>query len=124
MYKTKEARNAAQRKWAKENPEKIRAMGKSWALRNPERIRLSHVQRTYGISELEYATLWMVQCGKCAICTEPMETGNIHVDHDHETNRVRGLLCSNCNRAIGLFGDDLTVVLAAGDYLGESNGVR
>jgi hypothetical protein len=54
------------------------------------------------------------QGGFCAICKEaPAE----HVDHDHETERVRGLLCFNCNGALGQFRDRRDLMLAAIAYL-------
>jgi hypothetical protein len=59
----------------------------------------------------------------CAICGQP-ETklykgtvGALQVDHDHESGEIRGLLCSACNSALGLFRDDLAIVRRAVDYL-------
>jgi hypothetical protein len=60
------------------------------------------------------------QHGVCAICqTAPA----VHVDHDHRSGRVRGLLCFRCNAAIGQLGDDPLVVRRAARYL-ESGGFR
>lgn len=57
-----------------------------------------------------------VQGGACAICRQ-VSDGTLHVDHDHETGKVRGLLCFDCNTAIAKLGDSLSGVLAATDYL-------
>ena len=58
------------------------------------------------------------QDGLCAICREaPAE----HVDHDHETERVRGLLCFNCNGALGQFRDRRDLMLRAIAYLGRDD---
>jgi hypothetical protein len=67
----------------------------------------------------QYGTLLAAQGGICAICGGP-PTGmgkSYHVDHDHETGIVRGLLCSNCNTALGLLGDDPSRLAAAIRYL-------
>jgi len=52
----------------------------------------------YAMTFLQYATLWVLQEGRCALCRS---TGKLHVDHDHDTGRVRGLLCQNCNFRAG-----------------------
>ena len=58
------------------------------------------------------------QGGLCAICREaPAE----HVDHDHETGQVRGLLCFNCNGALGQFRDRTDLMLRAVAYLGNGD---
>lgn len=65
------------------------------------------------------------QGGVCAICKGPETKPNakyLAVDHDHATGAVRGLLCNNCNRAIGLLGDDAERLIAGADYLrGEAS---
>lgn len=70
----------------------------------------------------EYETYVEWHEGKCAICkSEPTGEGQqgerLHVDHDHKTGLVRGLLCGNCNRAIGLLKDDSDLLRAAAGYL-------
>ena len=87
------------------------------------RRRASNRLYLHGITDLQFQTLLFVQCGKCAICTEVFDfeskETSPHVDHNHETNQIRGLLCNKCNRAIGLLKDDPEVLLAASDYLKE-----
>jgi hypothetical protein len=56
------------------------------------------------------------QMGLCAICGHA-PIGSFHIDHDHVTGRVRGLLCRNCNLALGLFGDDVPALTRAVTYL-------
>lgn len=61
------------------------------------------------------------QDGRCAICRHEFRTGTrrgVHVDHDHETRRVRGLLCGPCNTALGGLKDDPSRLAAAARYLG------
>lgn len=53
-----------------------------------------------GITEADYNAMLAAQGGGCAICGNPPKTRRLHVDHDHKTGRVRGLLCFRCNRAL------------------------
>ena len=53
-----------------------------------------------GVSDDEYARLLEAQGGGCAICGAKPKTRRLHVDHDHATGKVRGLLCHRCNRAL------------------------
>jgi hypothetical protein len=71
-----------------------------------------------------FAELWTVQKGRCAICQEPLKLGarGVHVDHDHRSRIVRGLLCNSCNVGLGMFKDNPELLIAAIDYL-KSNSV-
>ena len=75
--------------------------------------------KKYGITVDQYRIMLEVQSGLCAICRRlPTRSRKLLcVDHCHETGRVRGLLCSACNTAIGLLGDSRERLLAAADYL-------
>ncbi len=80
--------------------------------------------RRYGISVADYDAMLEEQGGGCAICftTEPGGRGSrLHVDHDHATGEVRGLLCVNCNNGLGRFGDDADALDAASAYLRKGN---
>ncbi len=77
--------------------------------------------RAYGISSEEYNTLLIKQNGKCAICSQESDAkgknAGLHVDHDHKTERVRGLLCYRCNIAIGFLDEDSDRIYKIMDYL-------
>lgn len=80
--------------------------------------RNSELRSKYGISVHTYNSMLKEQDGKCAICKRICESGRrLAVDHSHNEGRVRGLLCSKCNRAIGLFRDDPAIMSNALDYL-------
>lgn len=99
---------------------KRRAKSAEWRLRAPHYMR----QYLYGLSQTEYEALLTAQGGKCAICGTsdwPGKDHRPHVDHCHETGRVRGLLCDFCNRGLGMFSDDPARLRAAAVYL-ESDG--
>jgi recombination endonuclease VII len=75
-----------------------------------------HLRRRYGITSEHFDQMLAEQSGLCAICREaPAE----HVDHDHSSGRVRGLLCFNCNGALGQFRDRADLMLRAIAYLGR-----
>jgi uncharacterized Zn ribbon protein len=78
----------------------------------------------YGITQKEYDELYQTQSGKCAVCGKDnsgaTQSGNrkrMYVDHDHKTGRVRGLLCSNCNMALGFVHDDPALLTKLAEYL-------
>ena len=88
----------------------------------------THISKTYGLSEEDYQMLLKKQNNSCGICgiseTEFVSKykGNrnltkLFVDHDHVTGEVRGLLCDNCNRGIGMLGDTKEDLVKALNYL-------
>lgn len=93
---------------------------REWRKRNSEKSRGYDLQRTYGISLTEYNQLLDNQNGVCAICKQTESVSrytNLAVDHCHATGKVRGLLCATCNRALGMFRDDRSILQNAIDYL-------
>jgi len=112
-------RNAA---WRARNPEKLATYQRNRAPRPPSVRRDQQLRREYGIDQNRYDQLVDEQNGRCAICREiptPINGKRIAlvVDHCHDTNRVRGLLCTNCNVAIGHMKDDVERLRAAISYL-------
>ena len=78
------------------------------------------LKRRYGITLEQYEAMLESQNGKCAICKGDCLTGrNLAVDHDHETGKVRGLLCSKCNQGLGQL-NNIELLQRAIDYLKES----
>ena len=74
--------------------------------------------KEYNITKEFYLSLVIEQKGLCKICNKPNSNGReLYVDHDHETNKVRALLCSNCNTAIGKFKEDISILESAINYL-------
>ena len=75
-------------------------------------------QYLYGITPEQFAERLIAQDNRCAICRTDTPNGKgWHVDHDHATQAVRGLLCGNCNNGLGNFADDPTRLRAAVEYL-------
>lgn len=94
-----------------------------WGAENPDRWksqkRDSYLNKMYGISLNGFMALLESQHGMCAICAREIGDGGneLHVDHDHKSGRVRGILCGRCNRGIGQFNDDPALLKKALDYL-------
>lgn len=89
-----------------------------------------YYKRTYGLSDEEYRELFIQHDHRCAICGEEgfrmnsRQKNTLCVDHCHKTNKVRGLLCNNCNRALGLLQDDKQRLQSAIEYLEGSETIR
>jgi len=81
------------------------------------------VLKKYGLTLETFEEMLASQNHSCQICKSktPGGSGNFHVDHDHETGVVRGLLCSKCNVALGLFQDDPETLRQAANYLKPHN---
>jgi Recombination endonuclease VII len=83
-----------------------------------ERMRAGHLKRKYGITLDDYQAMLAAQGGGCAICSAAPPDGQpLHVDHDHDTGLVRGLLCFTCNAGIGMFDHNIDLLSAAVVYL-------
>lgn len=92
---------------------------------NPDRNRNNAMKRNFGITITEYNLMLVSQKACCAICKNPetqLKKGKLmqlSIDHDHATGKIRGLLCSNCNRAIGLLKDNVENLRNAISYLNQ-----
>ena len=124
------------RLWRERNPEKVKAYHKKhfakfphkaveglrrlqeWADKNPERRADRILRRKYGLTLDGYNAIYTEQGGVCAICGKPpIPEQKLHVDHNHATKVVRGLLCHACNKGLGLFKDNAEILEAASMYL-------
>ncbi len=79
-------------------------------------LRNYHLQQRYGVTADEVDEMLHRQAGLCPICRRPLGD-RPHVDHDHATGAVRGLLCFTCNVGLGNFADDVQRLSRAADYL-------
>jgi hypothetical protein len=109
----KKCKATAQKLWRKANPQKVK--DRYW--NNPQGERERHLIRKYGVTQADYDMMFSAQGGGCAVCKKAQARA-FDVDHCHATGRVRGLLCTNCNRMIGHAGDDAGRLIAAAAYLG------
>ena len=98
-----------------------RARQRSYYKNNKERYRDYGYNRAYNITREQYDKLLEEQDGRCAICgtDTPGGYGRLHVDHNHTTGEVRGLLCHGCNTGIGSLKDSPDTLRRAANYLEE-----
>jgi len=104
-------------KWRLSQPGKKKKANRrslEWQKKNPERHLAAKRKWLYGVSDEDVKRMEREQDGRCAICGE---SAPLHVDHCHESNTVRGLLCGNCNRGLGCFKDNVEILSRAIDYL-------
>lgn len=115
--------------WAKAHPEYKRAKEKRHYIKHKESMNKKYKiywanygrVRYYNLEPEDFNKMYLKQEGKCCICKKdiPLIGRETHIDHDHVTNKVRGLLCKNCNLGLGFFKDNISSILAAAEYLKE-----
>ena len=120
-YKAKKQRDVANRKYlhsrCKEcDHARVRIYHKDNKAKVTKRQLISHRRRLYGLNEEKYNNMILSQNNLCAICNKPSDK-TLHIDHDHVTGRVRGLLCHTCNTGIGMLQEDVVVLNRAIEYL-------
>lgn len=134
-YWCKDCRNTANKKYRKENPDKVQEHNEKWKdkrkeyyslPKNQEKLRRHHLKKMYNITLEDYDALFQLQGGVCAICGKPetsSKASNLAVDHNHTNGSIRGLLCNKCNRGLGYFEDDATILSKAIEYLKNKDNV-
>ena len=125
VEKSKEYR----KNWRQQNKEKeasYRAKRKQKDAEDPNfttKMRDKTLMTWYGMTQADYAQMLANQQGVCAICLRPPLDGvHFHVDHDHETGLVRGLLCSRCNWYLGVIDNDISVIDRIIQYKNQTEG--
>jgi hypothetical protein len=103
--------------WQQANKEHLHAYRREYRQRRKAEERDAYLRRTFGITQADYDALLDAQGGGCAICGKRPGKIALHVDHDHETGEIRGLLCVGCNNALGRFHDDVALLLRAIGYV-------
>lgn len=89
------------------------------------------LKKKYGLEYGEFDAWWIVCRGKCFICERDMSKPTngrgqslltVAVDHNHKTGKIRGLLCNRCNKGIGFFNDNISLIKKAIKYLETTDG--
>ena len=123
--------------WCKEC---VKTVNKAWAVRNPDKVRARvrtyhrkhraersdyakwrRLQNKYSLTKDQYTVMLAHQEHRCAICDGSLvNQPRVSVDHNHDTGKVRGILCNTCNRGIGLLKDNPAVLTRAAQYVSLS----
>lgn len=91
---------------------------KKYRIKNPNQSKFCKIKNKYGLSKQQYYDILNRQNHTCAICNSKIR---LHVDHCHQTNKVRGILCYLCNVGLGSFRDNLQFLENAIKYLKDNN---
>ena len=102
-------------KYRQLHPEEHRVWARAQYAKEPKKYRLRQRLAKYGLTRVQYEEMQTAQGHKCLICQTT--TDNLHLDHNHATGKVRGLLCNLCNLGLGLFKDDKIRLAQAIAYL-------
>ena len=104
--------------WNKKNRGKIRGYQKKYHTNNKSECESRRLKQMYGITSAQKEQMIAAQDGRCAICdSEFKNTKDTSVDHDHRTDKIRGILCMACNQGLGRFGDNVYSLQGAIKYL-------
>jgi hypothetical protein len=121
--KRRELLRKRQAAWRKAHPKYYANQHKKRKSKDPKgyavALRKCFLKSLYGTTHEKYLELLKAQRSRCGIC-RTKKTGRAKyfcIDHDHKTKKIRGLLCQQCNRGLGLLGDSLKAVRAAASYM-------
>ena len=108
-------RAAYNKKWAKENKDKRKDTADKYRESNRQVLRDRSIRSKYKITAIEYDLLFK-ESPICELCNI---NKSVHLDHDHTTGKIRGVLCQTCNTGLGKLGDNIQGLLKALNYLEE-----
>ena len=114
-----------QKRWRGDNVEQIKKYQSGWRKNNVDKRLNYNLNRKFNINLIDYNNLMVKQNNVCAVCQNPEVakdhrtglTRKLSVDHNHKTKKIRGLLCNNCNTALGKIKDDPKLLMKMINYL-------
>lgn len=105
---------ALHKKWRTENPEKYNATQRTHRKKNPEKHAVYQIRKNYKVSLIEAGKLLERKRNGCELCGSKNRP---HIDHCHTSGRIRGILCSGCNLAIGHANEDPNLLRKLAAYV-------
>lgn len=112
-----ECRKQKWKKYAAENRDTLLRRRRERSRKHALARRRGKLRRRYGITLEQHKQIYISQNGCCALCDRSVAYDKTHTDHDHETGRLRGLLCQGCNQGLGMFKDSPVILQQAIRYL-------
>ena len=117
------------KKYYEQNKDKRSKNVKNWRIKYKNKLKDKSLKKRYNLRLDEYNVLYIQQNGLCAICHKPETKINyiskvpdlLAVDHNHKTGQIRGLLCSRCNRYLGIFEENPEMMNEFNLYLQKYN---
>ena len=112
----RECHSLNEKKYREKNLEIVKERVRKWQSDNPH----YRLKRKYNITYNELEFLYHKQNGRCAICHQEIALKGgryTHIDHDHISGKVRGILCRNCNIILGIIKEDTKILRNAAEYL-------
>lgn len=123
-HRTPDRQRSRNRRRYQENGAAMREAALRWYRDNREHVlglkRASALRKSFGLTIEQYDEMLAAQGGLCAVCGQPPQSKArrpLHIDHCHNTGRVRGLLCRSCNVGLGHFADSPERLRAAAAYI-------
>lgn len=103
----------------KNDPERFKKTTQRYFENNPGARQRTRIKYHYNLTMEEYQKLIEEHENKCAVCDKPRSElkKELDIDHCHTTGKIRGLLCPNCNKALGLLNDDPSVIERLLNYI-------
>lgn len=130
-------RRISHRKWVKKDLSRYNSKQLAWANKNKEKrtyqARSSYLRRKFDLTIEDVNKMVKEQDNKCAICGSLYEQIidklgrkkiNFHIDHNHQTGEIRGLLCNDCNWGVGYFKDSVVLLENTKKYLSHNSNRR
>lgn len=79
--------------------------------------KITYLRRKYNLQISDVQAMYLEQFGRCKICSEALPFDKVNVDHCHSSGKIRGLLCSSCNKMLGFAKDNIKTLEKAIKYL-------
>ena len=121
VYKLRQQKNSD--KWKAKHPEqwaRIQAKRVAKVKSDPQYRRERDLIKKYHMTLIDYDNLLKAQDGSCALCYRKPGKVPLHVDHDHKTRKIRGLLCHQCNWYLGIIDKDPKIIARIITYRGHN----